>query len=184
MNSILFDGWDTLARTVTLGVLGYASLVVILRVAGKRTLAKMNAFDLVVTIALGSTLATLLLSKDTPLAQGVVGLLVLIGLQFVISWASVRVRWVRRIVSSEPTLLLYRGGYLPGMLRRSRVTTEEVRAAVRSAGHAAIEQVHAVVLETDGSFSVIAQDDAIEASSLAGVRMPDAEADADDDARG
>jgi uncharacterized membrane protein YcaP (DUF421 family) len=69
--TMIFDGWGSIARTAIVGVLAYAALVVLLRISGKRTLAKMNAFDLVVTVALGSTLATILLSKEVSLASGV-----------------------------------------------------------------------------------------------------------------
>jgi uncharacterized membrane protein YcaP (DUF421 family) len=152
---ILFDSWDALWRTLVLGVLGYASLLLLLRISGRRTLSKMNAFDLVVTVALGSTLATVLLSKDTTLAQGALAFGLLIGLQFIVTWTSVRVSWVRRVVTGEPALLLYEGKPLPAALTRARVTREELRSAVRSEGFADFAGVHAVVLETDGSFSVI-----------------------------
>ena len=56
LQSLLFDDWNTLLRTLIIGILGYVSLVLLLRISGRRTLSKMNAFDLVVTIALGSTL--------------------------------------------------------------------------------------------------------------------------------
>jgi len=62
--SMLFDSWTGLGRVLLVGVLAYSALVLTLRVSGKRTLTKLNAFDLVVTVALGSTLATVLLSKD------------------------------------------------------------------------------------------------------------------------
>ncbi|MFP3939465.1 MAG: DUF421 domain-containing protein [Thermoanaerobaculia bacterium] len=155
MERILFDGWDTLFRTAVIGVLAYGVLVVFLRVSRKRTLSKMNAFDFVVTVALGSTLATILLNRDVSLAEGALAFALLIGLQFVITWSSVRVRWLRRVVTGEPALLLFRGELLGRALRRERVTEDEVRAAVRSAGLAAVEDAEAVILETDGSFSVV-----------------------------
>lgn len=155
MDGVLFDGWDALLRTAVIGVAAYACLIVLLRVTGRRTLSKMNAFDFVVTVALGSTLATILLNKDVSLAQGVLALAVLIALQFVITWSSVRTRWVRRVVTGEPVLLAYQGDLLPDALRRARLTADEVRAAVRAAGFPALEDTAAVILETDGSFSVV-----------------------------
>ena len=67
---MFFDGWAGLLRVLVVGALAYAALVLLLRVSGKRTLSKMNAFDLVVTVALGSTLATVLPSRDVALAEG------------------------------------------------------------------------------------------------------------------
>lgn len=169
MDPIFFDSWDALWRTGILGVLGYASLVFLLRISGRRTLSKMNAFDLVVTVALGSTLATVLLSKDTTLAQGALAFGLLIGLQFVVTWTSVRISWVRRVVTGEPALLLYQGKPLPAALVRARVTNEELRAALRSEGFPGMDGVHAVVLETDGSFSVISGGKASEDANLCDV---------------
>ena len=91
----------------------------------------MNAFDFVVTVGLGSTLATVLLNKGVALADGVLAFSVLIGLQYLITWSSVRVRWVRQLVTGEPLMLLYRGEFLPKAMRQARVTEDEVRAAVR-----------------------------------------------------
>jgi uncharacterized membrane protein YcaP (DUF421 family) len=154
---VFFAGWAGLLRVVLVGALAYLALVLLLRVSGKRTLSKMNAFDLVVTVALGSTLATVILAKDVALAEGVVAFALLIGLQFGITWLSVRSPTVRGLVKAEPTLLLYQGHFLPEQLRRSRVLEAEVCAAIREQGIAALSEVEAVVLETDGSFAVVSR---------------------------
>lgn len=168
---MLFNGWDSLFRTLIVGVLAYVALIVFLRISGKRTLAKMNAFDLVVTVSLGSTLATVLLSKDVALAEGALAFALLIGLQFVVSWSSVRARWVRRLATGEPLMLLYCGAFMQSALMKARVTEDEVRAAVRSAGFDSLDKVRAVVLETDGSFSVVRSGEG-NGSSLVGVNGP------------
>jgi uncharacterized membrane protein YcaP (DUF421 family) len=152
---MFFDDWAGIWRTALVGALAYIGLVAFVRIAGKRTLAKMNAFDLIVTVALGSTLATILLSKDVALAEGLVAFALLIGLQFAITWLSVRTDVVPNLVKSKPTLLAYRGDLVSETLRRERVSDEEVFQAVRQSGFAGLEETHAVVLETDGSFSVI-----------------------------
>lgn len=171
---MLFSGWDSLLRTLVVGVLAYVTLVVFLRISGKRTRARMNAFDLIVTVALGSTLATVLLSKDIALAEGALAFALLIGLQFAVTWSSVRARWVRRLATGEPLMLLYDGELLPAALRKARVTEDELRAAVRSAGACSLGTLHAVVLETDGSFSVVRPGEGGKGSSLAGVHGPQA----------
>lgn len=172
MEDALFNGWSALLRTALIGIAAYASLLAILRVSGKRTLSKMNAFDLVVTVALGSTLATILLNRNVSLAQGVVALALLVSLQFAITWTSVRLPWIRRLVTGEPRLLLLRGRCLPKALRRARVAEEEIRAAVRAAGLARLEDAQAVVLETDGSMSVVQGNADANASALAGIEEP------------
>jgi uncharacterized membrane protein YcaP (DUF421 family) len=69
VTTVLFSSWADLGRVLVVGPLAYVSLVLFLRVSGKRTLTKLNAFDLVVTSALGSTLATILLSKSVSLPK-------------------------------------------------------------------------------------------------------------------
>ena len=105
---MFFDGWFDLLRILVVGVLAYAGLILILRVTGKRTLAKMNAFDFVVTVALGSTLASAVLSSDVSLSEALLAFATLCGLQFVIAFTSVRSSRVRSLVKSEPALLAWR----------------------------------------------------------------------------
>ncbi|MDF2966956.1 MAG: hypothetical protein K0Q93_734 [Nocardioidaceae bacterium] len=155
---MFFDNWYGLLRVVVVGVSTYVCLVVLLRSTGKRTLSKLNAFDFVVTVALGSTLATVLLSSMVSLAEGVTALALLTGLQYVVTWTSVRWRPLRRAVRSEPTMLVYQGTLLRDAMRRERVTESEVRQALRMQGATSLAEVEALVLESDGSFASVAAD--------------------------
>lgn len=152
---MFFQNWSGIVRTVIVGTLAYTFLLLTLRASGKRTLAKLNAFDLVVTVALGSTLASILLSEDVALAEGVTGLLLLIFLQFAVTFLSVRSHSFARVVRSEPSLLLRDGEMLPEAMRKNRVTKEELETVIRTEGQRGFEDIAAVILESDGSFSVI-----------------------------
>lgn len=165
-----FDTWSDLGRIVAVGASAYLTVVVILRLTGKRTLAKLNAFDLVVTVALGSTLATILLSSDVSWTEGAVGLLVLAVLQSVVAWATTRRPRLRAVVTARPTLLLRDGCPVTGALRGERVTMDEVRQAVRASGSGDLSSIAAVVLESDGSLSVIPAGRLGNGSTLHGVR--------------
>lgn len=157
LDKIFFAGWPGVIRTLICGALGYLMLVLLLRAAGKRTLTKMNAFDLVVTVALGSILATITLSKEVALLEGTAALGILIGAQYSVAWLSARFQAVNRLVKAEPALLFHRGEFLHEAMRRERIAEDEVRAAIRSHNHVSLQEVHAVVLETDGSISVIGE---------------------------
>lgn len=161
-----FDSWHDLLRVVLVGAAAYATLVVLLRASGKRTLAKLNAFDLVVTVALGSTLATILLSSDVSWAEGAVALALLVLVQLVVSWGSSRLRRGRAFVTAGPTLLLRDGVPLEDAMRAQRVTLSEVRQAVRSSGVGGLDLVAAVVLESDGTLSVITRSQLGDGSAL------------------
>ncbi|HSK72562.1 MAG TPA: YetF domain-containing protein [Pyrinomonadaceae bacterium] len=154
---MFFDSWAALWQVFLTGLLSYFILIFFLLISGKRTLSKWNAFDFVVTIAFGSLLASVMLSKDVTLAEGALGLGLLVGLQFVITWLSVRSKAFRRLIKAEPTLLLRNGEFIEESLKQQRITESEILAAIRENGQAAREDIAAIVLETDGSFSVIAK---------------------------
>lgn len=152
---MFFNDWFGLLRVVIVGTLAYCGLVLMLRVSGKRTLSKMNAFDFIVTVALGSILATVLLSRDVALAEGITAFLLLIGLQYLITFLSVRSDRVEDIVKAQPALLMFHGEFLRDALRHERITELEIRSAIRSQGLTGVEDVIAVVLETDGTLTVM-----------------------------
>lgn len=161
--------WDQLLRIVTIGLPVYLALILMLRLVGTRSLSKNNAFDSVVTFALGSALATAIMTPELPGAVALGSLLLLVGLQFVISWVAVRVGFVEQLTKSTPQLLLHEGSYLEERLKACRMSPGAVRAAIRTRGIARIEDVYAVVLETDGSLSVLTHDADAKPTALRGV---------------
>ena len=172
---MVFDGWVGLFRVAAVGTVAYLTLVLLLRISGKRMLSKMNAFDLVVTVALGSTLATVLLSSSVALVEGLLAFALLVFLQFAVTWLSVRSSAFRRFVKNEPKLLFYEGKFVWEAMRAERMTEEEVEASVRQQGIADFDEVGAAVLETDGSVTVVPRAGLGRGSALSNVanRRPD-----------
>ena len=167
-----FDTWKDIVRVLLVTAGSYATLVLILRASGKRTLAKLNAFDLIVTVALGSTLATILLNGTVSWSEGAVALAGLAALQFVVAIVTVRFPNARGVITSQPSLLLRDGEYLEDPMRRQRVPHSEVRQAVRASGVGDLAQVAAVVLESDGTLSVIQSSQAGDRSALVDAHPP------------
>jgi uncharacterized membrane protein YcaP (DUF421 family) len=156
---MFFDNLQGLLRIALISLPAYGWLVLVLRLAGKRSLSKLNAFDLVVTVALGSTLATILLTQDVAFLEGALAFCMLAALQWLVSRFSVSSPWFSRLVRSEPRLLVENGSYREAAMAAERVTVSDVDAAIRNAGIGRLEGVAAVVLETDGSMSVIGRTD-------------------------
>lgn len=152
---MFFNGWYPLLRILVVGTLAYAGLVLLLRISGKRTLSKMNAFDLVVTVAFGSTLSATLLSRDVALLEGLTAFALLVLLQLAVTWTSARSHRFQRLVKAEPRLVAFEGEVLDDAMRRERVTIVELDAAIRDAGLPGVEATYAVVLETEGTLTVI-----------------------------
>lgn len=160
---------SALSYTLTVGTLGYIAVIVFLRTSGKRTLSKWNSFDFVVTIAFGSILSAIILAKEaTPFLQATLAFGLLVFYQFSLTWLSTRSSVVQKLMKAEPSLLFYKGRFRERTLKEQRVTEGEVLAAIRSQGIGDMTKVGAVVLETDGSFSVIKNLE--NASSLRDVR--------------
>ncbi len=151
----MYNSISYLFNTAIVGILAYIGVIILLRISGKRTLSKWNSFDFVVTIAFGSILAAMLLSSSTSLAQGLLGFGLLVLFQYLLTWIAARSSVIQKLIKAKPTLLLYQGKILDSALKNERVSEGEILAAIRANGISAIEDVEAVVLETDGSFSVI-----------------------------
>lgn len=169
-----FSSWDSLIRVVAVGSLAYIGLVLFLRLSGKRTLSSMNAFDFIVTVAFGSTLASTILPSNATLADGLLGLALLIVLQLIVAWIEIRSPRFHRIVTSHPTILFFRGAFLEDAMRRERLEQGEIMAIIRRRGIIDLEAVEAVVLETDGSFSVLSRPDKpVARSSIHNISIPE-----------
>ncbi|WP_053217135.1 DUF421 domain-containing protein [Virgibacillus senegalensis] len=162
--------WSSIGRVVLIGILAYLVLIVLLRITGKRTLTKLNAFDLVITVAIGSTFATILLNQKVSIFQGVTALATLVFLQFVFAWSSIRSTFINRLIKAEPKLLFYQGRFFKKRMVQERIQRIEVLQAVRNQGLISMEMVEAVILETDGSMSVLKKTDKYEPDTLENVK--------------
>ena len=167
-----FDGWYNIGRTVMLSVMGFAALIVMLRVSGKRTLSKLNVFDFVFVVAVGSVFAATIIEKDVTLVEGMFALATLIAIQVLLAEIAARSELADRIINGHPTLLFSHGKFIPRALKRERITEGEVRAAIREKGITRVEDVDAVVLENDGTLSVSWESKRPGETSLVDARVP------------
>lgn len=172
MENIFFDNWDSILRTIIITILAYIGLIILLRISGKRTLSKMNAFDFIVTIALGSTLATVILNKNVPLADGILAFSLLIFFQYLITKLAVKNKSFSSLIKSEPALLVYKGKMLREMMLKERIAEDEIHAIIRKSGYDSVEQTDAVIIESDGSLSVIKQLNDMDTKTLKNIIKP------------
>lgn len=169
---MLFDDWPQLGRAALLTVLVYLAMLLVIRAAGSRAISKMSAHDMVVTVALGSIIATIPLQSSVTLARGVVILAMFLALQRALKYMNRRWPVASAVIRGNPTLVVYDGRILDDRARALHLTEADVRAAIRGAGLVSLDQAHAVVLELDGSWSVIRHADAKDHSALEGLDVP------------
>lgn len=152
---MFFNTWNDLFRIVIIGVISYISLILMVRLSGKRTLSKMNAFDFTVSVALGSTLSTVILNNQISLSEGLTALALLIGMQFLLAWASARNQRFQGMLKSDPQLLVYNGEYLASAMKKARITREDIAQTARSQGIEDMDEVSSVILESNGKLSIL-----------------------------
>lgn len=169
----MIDEWlgidpGELALTFVSAVAILAVAIATIRVIGLRSLAKMSSFDFVVTIALGSIMATAALTS-TSLWTAALAFVALLSAQWLISTLRRRTG-LDRAVDNDPLLLMSGPEMIAANLDHARVTEADVRAKLREANVTDHRQVLAVVLETTGDISVLHGAGPLDERLLVGVR--------------
>lgn len=155
----LFDiTWNSVGL-IAFSALGiYLSVIIMTRICGKRSFSKMSSFDFAMTVAVGSIIATTVLSQSVSMLQGITGLVVVYLLQ--IGAALVRRnKKIRQLMDNSPMLLMDGATILEDNLRKTRVTRGDLRSKLREANVTRLSQVRAVVFETTGDISVLHEKD-------------------------
>ncbi|AQQ55029.1 hypothetical protein B0X71_07030 [Planococcus lenghuensis] len=155
-----------------MSILIYVFLIIILRVAGKRILSQYNMFDVIISVAYGSSIATALISKSISFTEGALVLLMLTLLQFSVALFERKSPKFYSIISAKPVYLYYDGEYCEDAMRKERVVKSDVRQSVRQNGKGSMEDIEAVILEGDGKISVISKSDAGSKDAMQDVKQP------------
>lgn len=160
MSDFLFASWRTLAGVALVTAAMYVTTLGAVRIAGRRTVAQMSAFDIVITIAVGSVLGSTAVSQQPRYAAGVTALVTLLALQMVIGALRRRSAAARRLLDFPPQVVVRDGELVtsPGLFG-AQVTEGEVRSAMRRAGAFDLDGVRVVVLEPAGGVSINRWDD-------------------------
>lgn len=154
MTHLFFEGWEGIWHVIICAALSYLTLFLFIKISGKRTLAKLNAFDFVVTVTLGSTLSSMILAK-VALAEGAIALAVIIGMQFLFAWMAKESKTMEKVINAEPTLLYYNGEFVKAGMDKELITKDEVYAEVRKFRIEQMDEVMAVVMELNGDITVV-----------------------------
>ena len=170
---MFFHSWSDVGRTVAVSAMAFLLIVALLRIVGPQSLAKMSGFDVVFTVTMGSVIATVVVSRDVTLSQGIAALVTMLALQEIIRRFQSRFLAVHHLVRQAPRVLLWDGTLLEERLQGSGVSADEIRAAVRKAGLRSLGDALIVVLENDGEWSVIAKSSQrSDESALFGLPIP------------
>jgi uncharacterized membrane protein YcaP (DUF421 family) len=159
------------AVLVLRAVVVYAFLLVALRVAGRRELAQMTSFDLVLLLVISNAVQNSINGGDNSLAGGLVSALTLVGVNWLVGYATWRSRRLERIVQGKPIRIVTDGRVHLGALRKELLTLSELHSALRKQGIGRIADCEMVTLEPDGTLSAVRR--GMEPSSLRELAHPD-----------
>ena len=133
----------------------YVAVLISLRVMGKGEIAEMNCFDLVITLLIAEVASTPMENNDIPLLYGIASLIGLVFIQTVISVISLKFRSISRFVSGKPSILINKGKIDYKILKKEKITIDELLEQLRIQGYFNIKYVQYALLETDGNLSVV-----------------------------
>jgi uncharacterized membrane protein YcaP (DUF421 family) len=133
----------------------YVFLVVGLRLAGKRELAQLNSFDLVVLLTLSNTVQNAIIGDDNSVSGGILGASALLALNYGVVRFISNHPWLDRLVEGEPTCLIEKGVILHDKLRKELLTIQELETAAHKQGLASLDEVDRAVLEPGGTMSFV-----------------------------
>ena len=171
MDHLFFKDWESLYHVVICASISYLALFLFIRISGKRTLAKLNAFDFVVSVTLGSTLSSMMLMKVT-ISEGCVALMIIILLQYLLAFFAKKSKTMEKAINSTPTLLFYNGEFIEDAMKRELITKEEIYSEIRQYRIERLEDVRAVVMELNGEMTVVKKSDLFsKATSLDDINM-------------
>lgn len=147
--------WATIGWVAATTTAMYATTVACVRIAGRRTLARLSAFDIIVTIALGSIIATTAVQESASYAQGATAIVTLLVLQTVVAAARQLSPRVTRLLDFPAEVVIEDGQFKLRMTPLGPQLTEgELRSRLREKGVFVVEEVGLVIMEPDGSVSV------------------------------
>jgi uncharacterized membrane protein YcaP (DUF421 family) len=141
--------WEKTLRTIAI----YLGLLILLRLGGKRQLAQMNTFDLIVLLLLSNVVQNAIIGTDDSLVGGLLGAAILVAANYLLVRATFMHSLVSRLLQGSPTPLVEQGRVDDRALRRELITRAELEAALRRQGMDGLDGVEEVVIEPEGSIS-------------------------------
>lgn len=147
--------FKNIALVLTAAVLIYILLILLTRLFGLRSFSKMSSFDFAMTVAIGSVVATTVVSEQSMIVEGATALFALYLLQHMVGRLRQKFTWVEGLVDNTPILLMKDGEILEENLAKAKVKKRDLFAKLREANIHKMEEVQAVVMETTGDITVL-----------------------------
>jgi uncharacterized membrane protein YcaP (DUF421 family) len=140
------------------GIVIYTFLLTILRITGKRQVGQLAPFDLILLLVLSNSVQNAMIGDDSSILGGCITAMTLIAMNYIVSWATFRSKFLAGIIEGRPIRLIHDGHVDERNLHKVKLTHHELNAALRAEGVGCIEHVQIAVLENTGKISVVAKE--------------------------
>lgn len=146
---------------IIISVMGfYFCLILFTRLNGLRSFSKISSYDFAMTIAIGSILASTVVSKSPALLKGLLAVATLFILQSLVSVIRRRAKSIKNLIDNQPIILMAHGEYFWDNLKEAKLSTNDIKQVLRKNGIKSKSEVFAVIMETTADMSVIKNNDA------------------------
>jgi uncharacterized membrane protein YcaP (DUF421 family) len=143
--------WELVVRAGAV----YLFLLILLRLTGKRQVGQLSPFDLVLLLVLSNAVQNSMNAGDNSLVGGLVSAATLVGLNYLVGFATYRSKRLETIVEGHPLVVIHNGKLFERAMARAQLTHHELNAALRQAGCASVDEVQSAILENNGAISVV-----------------------------
>ncbi|HET8729522.1 MAG TPA: YetF domain-containing protein [Moraxellaceae bacterium] len=151
MFTMSVPGWEIIIRSIVV----YAFLLIILRISGKRQVGQLAPFDLVLLLVLSNAVQNSMNGGDNSLIGGMLSATVLVGVNFLVGFATYRSKRIEALVEGRPQVVIHNGTVFEDVMAQAKLTHHELQAALRQSGVACIADVQSAILENNGAISVV-----------------------------
>lgn len=141
--------------TILRAAFGYLFLVLIVRIVGRRPGKQLTPFEFVLVFYLGGLTLTGIVGPDMSMTNALCQIITVAGCHYVLSWLRLRSDRVARLLDGTPLVLVYRNNWRPQTMSSVRMQDDDVMDMAREQGIRDLSGVHAAVLETTGSISIL-----------------------------
>ncbi len=152
---MFYDDEPGLLSILFSAMVGFAWLIFLLRIAGKRTVAKFNMYDMILTFTVGSVLASMIVLKSVTLAEGCLAMAAIVAMDWLLSFAALKSDNVRNLLKADPSVLVRKGELQHRNLVKEQMVEEEIDMILRQNGIADRSEVEALTLESAGDVGLI-----------------------------
>jgi uncharacterized membrane protein YcaP (DUF421 family) len=151
MFNIAVAWWELIVRAAVV----YVFLLVLLRLTGKRQVGQLAPFDLVLLLVLSNAVQNSMNAGDNSLVGGLISAATLVLLNFGVALATWRSKKLETLIEGKPQILIHNGKLFEDVADKARLTHHEIQSALRRGGCTCVEEVHAAILENNGTISIV-----------------------------